>query len=82
MRAKIRGNVLLPPDLKGNPEAIFDVVQLPTGEVLSAKLRKSSGHRGYDEAVERAILKSSPLPRPDRPDLFVRNLELKFRPLD
>ena len=82
VRAKIRGNILLPPDLKGNPEAIFDVVQLPTGEVLSAKLRKSSGYRGYDEAVERAILKSSPLPRPDRPDLFVRNLELKFRPLD
>lgn len=82
IRAKIRGNILLPPDLKGNPEAIFDVVQLPTGEVLSAKLRKSSGHAGYDQAVERAILKSSPLPRPDRPELFQRELELRFRPLD
>ena len=82
VRAKIRGNIVLPPDIKGNPEAIFDVVQLPTGEVLSAKLRKSSGHRGYDEAVERAILKSSPLPRPDRPEVFQRGLELKFRPLD
>ena len=82
VRGKIRGNILLPPDLKGNPEAIFDVVQLPNGEVLSAKLRKSSGHRGYDDAVERAILKSSPLPKPERPELFARNLELKFRPLD
>jgi colicin import membrane protein len=82
VRAKIRGNILLPPDLKGNPEAIFDVVQLPTGEVLSVKLRRSSGHRGYDEAVERAILKSSPLPRPEQPDHFARNLELRFRPLD
>ncbi len=82
IRAKIRGNIVLPPDIKGNPEAVFDVVQLPTGEVLSARLRKSSGHRGYDAAVERAILKSSPLPRPDRPELFVRELELKFRPLD
>jgi len=82
VRAKIRGNILLPQDLRGNPEAIFDVVQLPTGEVLSAKLRKSSGHRGYDEAVERAILKASPLPRPERPELFVRSLELKFRPQD
>ena len=63
--AKIRGNIVLPPDIKGNPEAIFDVVQLPNGEVLSVKLRKSSGHRGYDEAVERAILKSSPLPKAD-----------------
>ncbi len=82
IKAKIRGNIVLPPDLKGNPEAIFDVVQLPTGEVLSAKLRKSSGHAGYDEAVERAVLKASPLPRPDRPELFQRALELKFRPLD
>lgn len=82
IKAKIRGNIVLPPDLKGNPEAIFDVVQLPTGEVLTVKLRKSSGHAGYDLAVERAVLKSSPLPRPDRPELFQRALELKFRPLD
>lgn len=83
IRGKIKGNILLPQDpIKGNPEAIFDVVQLPTGEVLSVKLRKSSGHTGYDEAVERAILKSSPLPRPDRPDQYRRELELKFRPLD
>lgn len=82
IRGKIRGNIVPPVDIKGNPEAIFDVIQLPTGEVLSAKLRKSSGHRGYDEAVERAILKSSPLPRPDRPELFTRTLELRFRPLD
>ena len=79
---KIKPNVVIPPDLSGNPEAIFDVVQLPTGEVMSAKLRKSSGHKGYDEAVERAILKSSPLPKPDKPELFERSLELKFRPQD
>ncbi len=76
----MKGNVVLPADLAGNPEAIFDVVQLPTGEVLSVKLRKSSGSKAYDEAVERAILKSSPLPRPDRPELFERNLVLRFRP--
>jgi colicin import membrane protein len=82
IRAKIKGNIVLPPDIKGNPEAVFDVVQLPTGEVLSAKLRKSSGVKAYDEAVERAILKSSPLPRPEKSEVFERNLELKFRPLD
>lgn len=82
VRAKIRSNIVMPPDIKGNPEAIFDVVQLPSGDVLTATLRKSSGNRAYDTAVERAIRKSSPLPRPDRTELFVRNLELKFRPLD
>ena len=82
IQAKIRGNVVLPPDLPGNPEAVFEVIQLPTGEILETQLRKSSGVRSYDEAVQRAIVKSSPLPRPDRPDLFSRTLTLRFRPLD
>ena len=38
--------------------------------------------RAYDEAVHRAIIKSSPLPRPETPDLWQRSLTLKFRPLD
>ena len=82
IRARIWSNIVPPSELKGNPEAIFDVVQLPTGEVLSARLKKSSGNKAYDDAVERAILKSSPLPRPDRPDQFQRELTLKFRPKD
>jgi colicin import membrane protein len=82
IRSRIRGNINLPPDIPGNPEAIFDVVQLPTGEIIDAQLSKSSGNRAYDEAVQRAIIKSSPLPRPDSPDLFQRNLTLKFRPRD
>ena len=82
IRGKIKGNIVLPPDIRGNPEAIFDVVQLPSGDILSVKLKKSSGHAAYDSAVERAILKSSPLPRPEQGDLFNRSLELKFRPLE
>jgi len=82
IQAKVKGNVIVPAELAGNPEAIFDVVQLPTGEIIDATLRKSSGSRAYDDAVQRAILKSSPLPRPDRPELFQRTLTLKFRPQD
>lgn len=82
IQAKVKGNVTLPPDMSGNPEAIFEVVQLPTGEIIDAVLRKSSGVRAYDDAVQRAIQKSSPLPRPDRPELFQRSLTLKFRPQD
>jgi colicin import membrane protein len=82
IRAKIRGNIILPQDIPGNPEAIFDVTLLPTGEVLTVRMRKSSGHAGYDDSVERAIMKSSPLPQPDDRSLFQRQLELKFRPQD
>jgi len=82
LKGKIKSNIVLPQGIVGDPEAVFDVVQLPTGEVMSVKLRKSSGNKAYDDAVERAILKSSPLPRPDRPEQFQRSLEVKFRPLE
>ena len=82
VRAKIRSKVVLPPDIKGNPEAIFDVVQLPTGDVLSVKLKKSSGLAALDDAIERAVLKASPLPVPDKNETAPRAFELKYRPLD
>jgi colicin import membrane protein len=82
IRAKIRGNIVLPRDVPGNPEAIFDVTLLPSGEVLTVRRRQSSGHPAYDDAVERAIMKSSPLPLPEDRAVFRRDLELKFRPQD
>jgi colicin import membrane protein len=82
IQAKVRSNWILPADIQGNPEAIFDVVQLPTGEVLTIRLVKSSGNAAYDAAVERAILKSSPLPLPASRELFSRELKLTFRPQD
>jgi colicin import membrane protein len=82
IRAKIRGKIVLPPNIPGNPEALVLVTQLPTGEVLDAKLVITSGHRAYDDAVVRAILKSSPLPKPDSAALFERELKLTFRPQD
>jgi len=82
IQAKVKGNWILPADLQGNPRAVFLVVQLPTGEVLSTRLVRSSGNAAYDTAVERAILKSSPLPLPPSRELFHRELELTFRPHD
>ena len=79
---KVRQNWILPPDLQGNPECVYEVVQLPTGEVINAKLVKSSGNAAYDEAVHRAILKSSPLPLPASREHFSRVLKLTFRPRD
>jgi len=82
VRAKIRGNIVLPPDIKGNPEAVFEVVQLPTGEVLSVKLKKSSGVAALDSAIDRAVLKSSPLPKPDGTFAVPREFELRYKPLE
>jgi colicin import membrane protein len=80
IRGKIRGNIVLPPDVQGNPEAVFEVTQLPSGEIITARLKQSSGNPALDSAIERAILKSSPLPKPDSSELFERVLELRYRP--
>jgi len=85
IQAKIKGRVVVPANIQGNPEARFDVVLLPGGEVLSATLRKSSGVAAYDAAVERAIMAAQPLPVPSETDLFQENfrvLALVFRPKD
>ena len=82
--AKIRRNIVMPPEVADKARAEFDVTLLPGGSVLSARLAKSSGNPAYDAAVERAILKSQPLPLPPDPSLFsrFRELRLLFSPVD
>ncbi|MEW6312876.1 MAG: cell envelope integrity protein TolA [Pseudomonadota bacterium] len=80
--SKIRRYVVLPPDLSGNPQAEYRVTLLPGGDVMNAKLTRSSGNAAYDAAVERAIYKAQPLPLPPDPAMFsaFRELDLQFRP--
>ena len=82
IRTKVKGNITLPIGIQGNPEAVFEINQLPTGEILSVKLMHSSGNAQLDASIERAILKSSPLPKPDDPSLFQRVLEIRYKPFD
>ncbi|MGB7651502.1 MAG: TonB family protein [Gallionella sp.] len=82
--SKIRRNIVMPPDVANEAQAIFAVTLLPGGAVLSARLAQSSGNAAYDNAVERAILKSQPLPLPADASLFnrFRELKLKFKPAE
>jgi colicin import membrane protein len=80
IKLKVGGNVIAPSGLSGNPEAEFAVSLLPDGGLIDVRLKKSSGNKSLDEAIERAIRKSDPLPRPDDPAVFQRELTLKIRP--
>ena len=85
IKAKIRGNVNKSLCGDGNPELRFEIGLLPTGELSGTpKLTKSSGNDACDDAVERAITASQPLPLPSDPAIYskFRNLNLKFRPND
>ena len=83
IKSKIRGNVNKTLCGDGNPELQFSVGLLPTGELSGPpKLTKSSGSAAWDDAVERAIAASQPLPLPSDPAIYAkfRNLNLKFKP--
>ncbi len=83
--AKIRRNIVNPPGVVKTIRAEFSVTLLPSGEVLNVALAKSSGNDVYDSAVERAILKSQPLPLPPaEQNMFsrFRDLRLKFSPAE
>ncbi|MDR2165538.1 MAG: TonB C-terminal domain-containing protein [Zoogloeaceae bacterium] len=83
IRGKIHGNIILPPVVEGNPEAQFSIDLLPSGEIVGRpRLQRSSGNAALDAAIERAILKSSPLPRPDDPSVFQRELVINYKPFD
>lgn len=82
IRGKIRHNIVMPPDVAPNAEVVFRVTLLPGGSVLDAVILKGSGNPAYDEATERAIYKSQPLPLPTDPLLKkeFRELRLTIRP--
>ena len=85
IKAKIRGNVNKTLCGDGNPQLIFEISVLPTGQLSGTpKITKSSGSDACDEAVERAIIASEPLPLPEEAGLKAqfKNLKLKFRPND
>ena len=85
IKTKIRNNVNKSLCGDGSPEIHIEISVLPTGQISgNPKITKSSENSACDEAVERAILASEPLPLPDNPDLKAqfRNLKLKFKPND
>lgn len=81
---KIRRNTVMPPNVPNDARAEFAVTLLPGGTVLDARLTRSSGNAAYDNAVERAILKSQPLPLPADAGMFsrFRELKLSFKPVE
>ena len=84
--AKIRRNIVMPPDVADTAQAEFDVTLLPDGEVLGEPiLVKSSGNTYYDAAVGRAILKTKYFALPSdmaakKEFLNPNKLHLKFSP--
>ncbi len=83
IRSKIKGNIIAPPDVGADVRVKFSVTVLPDGTVMRMRLVRASSNKLYDDAVERAILKSQPLPLPPSHLVAfeeVRELNLCFSP--
>jgi colicin import membrane protein len=61
-------------------ECVVDVRQLAGGVVASVTVRECNGDEAVRRAVEAAVRKASPLPSPDDPSVFQRDLRFIFKP--
>jgi colicin import membrane protein len=69
-----------PPTARPGLECIVNVRQLPGGEVVSATIGRCNGDDAVRRSIEAAVFKASPLPEPEEPTLFDRNLRITFKP--
>lgn len=67
---------LLPPDLRCEVQ----VEQLPTGDVVRAKVLACNGDAAVVRSIEDAVLKASPLPTPSDRSLYDRIIIFEFKP--
>ena len=80
IRAAVERNWLRPPGAPAQLSCTERVSQAPSGDVVTVEIVESSGNRTFDNSVENAVWKSSPLPLPEDPSLFSRNLHFVFDP--
>ncbi len=67
-----------PPGLEEGLNCTLYVRMIPGGEVIEARVIKSSGSPTFDRQAENAVRKASPLPVPSEPKLFDRMREIQF----
>jgi colicin import membrane protein len=61
-------------------DCVVAVAQLPTGDVVSARVTSCNGDEAVRRSIERAVMDASPLPRAPTPAVFERSLNVSFRP--
>jgi colicin import membrane protein len=79
--AMVKPNIVFIEDTQDNPVALVEVRAAPDGTIVGRKLVKSSGNKAWDEAVLKAIDKTSVLPR-DIDGTVPPLLEINFRRRD
>lgn len=71
-----------PPSARPGIECEIKVAQGPSGTVLSVSIGRCNGDQAVQQSIETAVQRASPLPLPQDPRLFERNLVFIFKPAD
>ncbi|MGB5346387.1 MAG: cell envelope integrity protein TolA [Woeseia sp.] len=80
IQQKIRRNWVQPASADPGIECVALVRQLPGGEVTGVQFASCNGDEAVRRSIEAAIYKASPLPQPENPALFDRNLRITVKP--
>jgi TonB family protein len=82
IQEKVQNSWLRPAGSPRGLRCVIRVKLIPGGEVVGAKVVKSSGDALFDRSVKSAVLKASPLPLPADPALFkhFREIDFNFSP--
>lgn len=80
LRQKIERNWVRPASAVQGVSCTVSVRQLPGGVVTSVVVENCNGDEAVRRSVQAAVEKASPLPQPEDPSLFERNLRFLFEP--
>lgn len=80
IQQRVQYNWRQPKSATAGVECQVSVQQLPNGEVVDVKVKSCSGDGLFQRSVVDAVYAASPLPLPQDPRLFDRNLTFNFRP--
>jgi colicin import membrane protein len=80
LQQAIARNFVPPASAPVDLECVVDVRQLPGGTVANVSIGRCNGDDAVRRAIEAAVFKASPLPAPDNPGIFERDLRITFKP--
>jgi len=80
IRQRIMNRWVQPPTATAGIECIVNIRQLPGGEVVSVSIGRCNGDVAVRRSIEAAVHRASPLPSPEDPSVFSRDIRLEFRP--
>ncbi len=80
IQQQIQRNWTKPASAIAGLECVINVRQLPGGVVADASIGRCNGDDAVKRSIVAAVHRASPLPDPEDPTLFERNLRITFKP--